>query len=134
GPGLFVKSAEQPEKQSVDKLGLDGRCDFASRPCDVDRRPLLGGDVAQLAGGPVDQRAKIDPPAPIASSRMDLRREIEVVDGGEQQPRLTDDFGSPVAIAAVGRPEILSLYDLGKTDDRVQRGLDLVDQLAQRIG
>ena len=64
---------------------------------------------------------------------MDLGGEIEVVDRGQQQPRLGDDLGRALAVAAVGRPEILAVDDLGEADDRVERRLDLVDQLAQRI-
>ena len=51
----------------------------------------------------------------------------------KQRPRLADDLGGALAIAAVRRPEILAVDDFGETDDRVQRRLDLVDQLAQRI-
>src|SRR6188472_3978874 len=63
----------------------------------------------------------------------DLGGEIEVVNGGQKQPRLANDLLRPVAIAAVGGTEILSFDDLGKADDRVERGLDLVDQFAKRV-
>ena len=33
----------------------------------------------------------------------------------------------------VGGPEILAVDDFGEADDGVERGLDLMDQLAQRI-
>ena len=38
-----------------------------------------------------------------------------------------------LAIAMIGGSEILALDDLGEADDRVERSLDLVDQLAERI-
>ena len=64
---------------------------------------------------------------------MNLRGEIEIVDRGQQQPRLRHDLRRALAITAVGRAQILALDDLGEADDRVERRLDLVDQLAQRI-
>ncbi len=65
---------------------------------------------------------------------MDLGREVEVVDGLEQQAGLGDDLRRALAVAAVGRAEELAIDDLRKADDRVQRGLDLVHQLAKRVG
>src|SRR6185436_13490611 len=64
---------------------------------------------------------------------MDLRGEVEVVDRAEQRARLADDVARALAVAAVSGAEILAVDDLGEADDRVQRSLDLVDQLAQRI-
>ena len=44
-----------------------------------------------------------------------------------------NDLRRSLAIAMIGGPEILAFDDLGKADDRVERRLDLVDQLAERI-
>src|SRR3546814_10689908 len=46
---------------------------------------------------------------------------------------LGDDLGGSPAVAAVRGAEILAIDDLGKADDRVQRGLDLVDRFAQGL-
>ena len=64
---------------------------------------------------------------------MDLRREIEIVDRGQQHPRMGHDIGRALAVTMVGGPEILTIDDLGKADDRVERSLDFMDQLAKRI-
>ena len=65
---------------------------------------------------------------------MHLRREIQIVDGGEQEPRLADDFLRPLAVRLVGGAEILAFDDLREADNRSERRLDLVDQLAKRVG
>src|SRR5205085_8800922 len=50
-----------------------------------------------------------------------------------QQMRLAPDLGGPLAIAAVGRAQILSFDDLGEAHDRVERSLDLMNELTHRI-
>ena len=90
-------------------------------------------EVVQRRRQRLEQLGKVGPAASLLGRRMDLRREIEIVDRAEQQPRLADDVARALAISAVGGAEKLAVDDLGKADDRVQRRLDLVDQLAQRI-
>ena len=95
--------------------------------------PRLAASVAQRRPGRSNERGEIEPRACPAARRMNLRGEIEIVDRRQKHPRLAHDLRRALAIAAVRGPEILAFDDLGKADDRVQRSLDLVHQLAQRI-
>src|SRR5690348_18507569 len=65
---------------------------------------------------------------------MDLRCKVEIVNRRHQQPRLPNDLLGALAISTICRAEILAFDDFGEPDDRVQRRLDLVDQLSKRIG
>ena len=113
-------------------------------PARPPRSPLPGGSGARaplraprphrLASRPAEQLARDRPGGRQRHRRrMDLRREIQVVDRSEQQPCLRDDLGRALAIAVIGRAEVLAVDDLGKADDRVERRLDLVDQFPKRI-
>src|SRR5579884_749945 len=64
---------------------------------------------------------------------MDLGGEIEVVDRAQEQSGLGHDVTGSLAVAMIRRAEILPLDDFGEADNRVQRRLDLVDQLTERI-
>jgi len=60
--------------------------------------------VPKLAGSAVDERAEVDPLACGTARRMDLGGKIEIVDCGQQQPRLPDDFRRALAVAASAGP------------------------------
>ena len=105
----------------------------SSAPRTIRARPALFRQLAQRRRERSELFGKVGAAPSLLGHRMDLRGEIEVVDRAQQQPRLADDFARALAVAAVGGPEILAVDDLSEADDRVQRRLDLVDQLAQRI-
>ena len=65
--------------------------------------------------------------------RLQPGGEVEIFRGFKERPRIGDDFRGALAIAAVGRAEILPVDNLGEADDGIERRLDLMDHLAQRI-
>src|SRR5579884_1220787 len=63
---------------------------------------------------------------------MRLCREIEIVNRGQQEPCLANDLKSSAAVSSIRRPKVLSLDDLGESDNGIEWRLDLMDKLAER--
>ena len=110
----------------VGELRLDRGGGNSLRSSDLDLDVAGGRQLAKRVGGAVEKLGEIDPPA-LARCRMDLRREIEIVDRAKQDPRLGNDISGALPVAEVGGAEELAVDDLGETDDGVERGLDLVE-------
>src|SRR5690349_14335605 len=121
--------AEQPVEQPIGKLRLNGRRHISARRIEIDLGTVSARNFPKLGDLPIDKSAEIYPLTGSARCGMNFRGEIEVVDRRQQLPRLAHDFSRTVAIAPVCRSQILVLDDLREPDDRVQRSLDLVDEL-----
>ena len=135
-PGKADRRGEQAREHPLDRARLDprraadpGAISKAIRGAALGGDPLVGFVQPAQQGDGVDRAlVELEPPG------LDPRRGVEIVDRGEQAPRLLHDVGGAAAIGGRGRAHILALDHLGEADDRVQRRAQLVDQLAQRIG
>ena len=102
-----LRSASAPNSRNSSRSASSGSTRAATSPrgratssFDARSRRAISAQLARLA---LDQRSEVDPLARSAARRMDLGRKIEVVDRGQQQPRLANDLRGAFAIAAVGR-------------------------------
>src|SRR5436189_6044618 len=100
------QSAEQAKEQPIGKLWLNRGGDFDARRKHANLNAALAGDITQLGRGATNKGRQVDSFVRRTFCRMHLRREVEVVDGSQQEARLAPDLGGALAIAAVGWPKI----------------------------
>ena len=105
---------------------------FLTRTDDRDLHVAKGGLAPQLVDLAIDQLAKVDLRRHAPRRGVNFRSKVEIVDRGQQQPRLLNDLGWRARDNRDPRAQILPLDDFGEADDRVQWRLDLVHQLPQR--
>ena len=131
-PRRAHRKTESPAARPAPARARSGACEFRSTVQDEAHWPTR---LARIATAICSSRVARSVPLPgRLRSACSLAAKSRSSIADSKQLGLGNDFGRAGPIMAVGRPEQLAVDDLGKTDDRVERCFDLVDQLAQRIG